>query len=98
MDQRVALALLAGVAVVKTTMVLLDKSGTLAKLPPWLRPMIPVVASAVVGLLQALAAGVDPVTAALGAASALGLSESSHSLSRGVKKHRAEKGSISLAE
>ena len=88
MDNEVALALLAGVALVKGTMVLLDKSGAIKKLPEWARPWVPVAGSAVVGLLQALYAGADPVIALLGAGTALGFSEGTHSVVKGARKSR----------
>jgi hypothetical protein len=88
MTNEVALALVAGVALVKGTMVLLDKSGALKQLPPWVRPWVPVAGAAVAGLLQALLAGVDPMVALLGAGSALGLSEATHSIGTGIKRSR----------
>lgn len=92
MDNKVALALIAGVALVKGIMMLLDVTGAIKKLPAWARPLVPAGLSALAGLLQALAAGADPVVALLGAGSALGFSEGTHSIRKGVKKSRAANG------
>lgn len=75
-------------ALVKGVMSVLDKSGALEKLPPWLRPQITAVQGAVVGLLAALAAGVAPHEAILAALGVVGVSHHLHATVKGVQAVR----------
>ena len=86
-DARVVAVLVAGAAAVKLTMTLLDVSGALGRLPPWLRPHVTLVLAALVGSLQAVAGGVDVYVALAGSLGSVVVSDKSHQTILGAKKH-----------
>lgn len=81
---------------VKAMMSVLDHTGALDKLPPWLRPQVTAAQGAVVGVLAALAGGVPPPEAILAGLGVMGISHHLHATKRGVERARAAKGSLKL--
>lgn len=87
LDPKVAALLVAGAAVVKLAMTLLDKANVLEKLPPWLRPHVTIVLAALVVFLEQLVAGTNVYTALLGFLAAVVFSDKAHQTLRGIKLH-----------
>lgn len=77
-----------GVAVLKLVMGLLDKSGALAKLPAWARPMVSGALAAALALLEHLTIGGDITQALMVALAAFSGNELIHQTRKGIRKTR----------
>ncbi len=81
--------LLAGAALLKTVMTVLDRVRALDKLPPYLKPVVTGALAAVLALLEHLASGGDLPRAAMVALAAFSGNELLHHVAKGVRKATA---------